>query len=1254
MFVIGIRIIFISILVSGISFCQRFSLPNSPVAKSGVLDLSSLNSETVNSENSFLVNLDGEWEFFWAEELPLFSEKNLPNTKYMPVPSQWQLHSYPPEGYATYRLFVKLPVWPEKVPLSISMSDASSAYKMFVNGKLVSQNGKFGKSKMESEIFMQHRNFSIESDVSELEILVNVSNFHEFRGGLWDTIQLGDTSTIQKNAKQKYALDIILFSTLFIMGLYHLGLFLYRRKDSAPFYFGLFCLFIALRTIIVKDRILLDVFPFLPFGVIHRLDYLSFYYGSFLCIQFIHSFFRQEFSSKWYLIFKIIFIPCILFSVFLPMSYYIKVTNVVQGNLLLASLYTIYVLIHSIYKKRREAILFFIGFVGMSLLVVNDILKGMGFLGTPYLSSYGLLFFILFQSVIFSRRFASSFVLAEKLGEELAEKSDRLEEVAIELAELTSNLERKIEERTKDLEEAKSELEALNHFTKGISSLSNLKEIFIEISKYAHSKYNLIACWLFLTNEKNEYLYAYKAYSYERITDDKYNYMMNKKIPLDESGGILYLTFHRKKTFYMNKIRKFAFEIDQEIINTLETNSFLCVPLISKNESVGILAFSNMSKDMKLQKRDISSISNLCSHIAGVIETTHLLQQIETAKKQTEELNQLIKDLNEELDLHVIMRKVLTYVKNNFGIHHYAIYGVEQGKRHIKLLDCDFPDSISETDREIIRNLLIPIQDIKGAHAFTFHAKRPFYLPKIKKSGVTQEELFVIEKFKAKSFLMIPLILQNEPVGILDFSNDDKLDLNKSDISRLSILGEHLAGIIYGSNLFKQVQSEKEKSLLAHKETELQKQETINLNLLIKSLNEELDLRVIMKKVSNYVKENFKIQHYGLYSVNRDEITFSLLDVSFPDYVSEEDRDTILSFKIPVKDIKGAHSFTFKSRKPFYVPTVQNQKILSKTTDKEMFVIEKFRIQSFLMVPLILQNKPIGILDFYNEEKMNISKSDISRISILGEQLAGIIYSSNLFKQVQEEKEKALIAQKEAVKERNKSEKLLLNILPEDVATELKEKGSTEPVLFESVSVLFTDFKGFTQIAEKLSASELVKELDSCFIQFDKITERNGMEKLKTIGDSYMCAGGIPKKNKTHAIDAILAGLEIQSFMTQMKEIKEITGDPYWELRLGIHSGPLVAGVIGEKKFAYDVWGDTVNTASRMESSSTPGKINISGTTYSLVKDFFEFEYRGKVNAKNKGEVDMYYVLGIRNEYSENSDKKTPNNKFWELYSKIV
>lgn len=151
-----------------------------------------------------------------------------------------------------------------------------------------------------------------------------------------------------------------------------------------------------------------------------------------------------------------------------------------------------------------------------------------------------------------------------------------------------------------------------------------------------------------------------------------------------------------------------------------------------------------------------------------------------------------------------------------------------------------------------------------------------------------------------------------------------------------------------------------------------------------------------------------------------------------------------------------------------------------------------------------------------------------------------------------------------------------------------------------------------------------------------------------------MCAGGIPKRNQTHAIDSILAALEIQAFMNIMKQIKADQGLPFWELRLGIHSGPLVAGVIGEKKFAYDVWGDTVNTASRMESSGTPGKINISGTTYDMIREVFECDYRGKVNAKNKGEVEMYYVLGLKKEFSLSEDLRTPNENFWKFYETIA
>jgi class 3 adenylate cyclase len=230
--------------------------------------------------------------------------------------------------------------------------------------------------------------------------------------------------------------------------------------------------------------------------------------------------------------------------------------------------------------------------------------------------------------------------------------------------------------------------------------------------------------------------------------------------------------------------------------------------------------------------------------------------------------------------------------------------------------------------------------------------------------------------------------------------------------------------------------------------------------------------------------------------------------------------------------------------------------------------------------------------------------------------------------------------------ERDRSEKLLLNILPKDVATELKAIGKTEPKLFESVTIMFTDFVGFTKIAEHLTPVDLVQELDKCFSYFDQVMKKYKLEKLKTIGDSYMCAGGIPISNRTHHIDSMLAAMEIQSFMNKMKEIKAAHGFPYWELRLGLHSGNVVAGVVGEMKFAYDVWGDTVNTASRMESSGQPGKINISADTYNLISKYFDCEHRGKIKAKNKGEIDMYFVNKIRAEYARDTEGRIPNGQF--------
>lgn len=222
-----------------------------------------------------------------------------------------------------------------------------------------------------------------------------------------------------------------------------------------------------------------------------------------------------------------------------------------------------------------------------------------------------------------------------------------------------------------------------------------------------------------------------------------------------------------------------------------------------------------------------------------------------------------------------------------------------------------------------------------------------------------------------------------------------------------------------------------------------------------------------------------------------------------------------------------------------------------------------------------------------------------------------------------------LVAEKKEVEiQKKRSDDLLLNILPEEVAEELKTKGSAEAQLIDEVTVLFTDFKDFTQRSEKLSPKELVAEINVCFSAFDHIVQTHGVEKIKTVGDAYMAAGGLPTPNSTHAIDVVNAALAIQQFMEEYKIKREGEGKSSFEIRIGVHSGPVVAGIVGVKKFAYDIWGDTVNTASRMENNSEVGKVNISGTTYELVKDKFKCSYRGKIEAKGKGEIDMYFVEG--------------------------
>jgi class 3 adenylate cyclase len=312
--------------------------------------------------------------------------------------------------------------------------------------------------------------------------------------------------------------------------------------------------------------------------------------------------------------------------------------------------------------------------------------------------------------------------------------------------------------------------------------------------------------------------------------------------------------------------------------------------------------------------------------------------------------------------------------------------------------------------------------------------------------------------------------------------------------------------------------------------------------------------------------------------------------------------------------------------------------LLNKAVQDENFnhdpYVQKHQPQSVLCLPAIHQGKFLGVVYLEHRQAVQaFTPGRVELVNLLIVQMAVSIDNAILYRSLEEKvKERTLIIEeqkKELEKEKQKSDRLLYNILPASTAEELKETGKATPKSFESVTVLFTDFTGFTRIVERISPEELINTLNEVFVTFDEISKKYRLEPIKTIGDSFMCAGGIPEVNNTHPSDAVYAGLEMQEFIVQWNLKRVSNGLERLDLRLGIHTGPVIAGVIGMRKFAYDIWGDAVNVASRLESSGVPGEVNISHATHKLVSDLFLCESRGKIHAKHKGEIEMYLVKRI-------------------------
>ncbi len=294
-----------------------------------------------------------------------------------------------------------------------------------------------------------------------------------------------------------------------------------------------------------------------------------------------------------------------------------------------------------------------------------------------------------------------------------------------------------------------------------------------------------------------------------------------------------------------------------------------------------------------------------------------------------------------------------------------------------------------------------------------------------------------------------------------------------------------------------------------------------------------------------------------------------------------------------------------------YIDSLSNEEITRKIESEKLNYDFEKKIQA------TKEEQDIAMMEAMIEEEKKVSRQKLMKNVFIGGFSLAFVFLGIFF-----------IQRRRIAKERDRSDKLLLNILPAETAEELKATGESKARNYSLVTVMFTDFKNFTKHSENMTPEELVMEINYCYKEFDKINAKHNVEKIKTMGDGYMAAGGVPISNSTNPEDTVAAALEIQKFMENMKAERKNEGIPYFEVRIGIHSGPVVAGIVGLNKFAYDIWGDTVNIAARMESSGEAGKVNISGATYELIKEKYNCTYRGKVLAKNKGEIDMYYVEG--------------------------
>jgi signal transduction histidine kinase len=751
-----------------------------PKAVKGILDLREWDFERDGN-----INLDGEWEFFWrelpkTENLVLSEERK----EFLEVPRPW--NDYTPKnselqkekingkvggiGFATYRLKVLLG---KNTHLSIRSPNQGTAYELYVDNVFLFKSGKVTQS---AEDFLEGRSvdyLDLSSTQEEINFLFTISNHNHRDGGLWFSVTLGKKENIRKLQISNLSMELFVSGILFIMGIYHLSLFLLRGKDRSPLYFGLYCLLISLRTLITGDKFLHSLYPNLNTTLSLKLEYIPLYFGLPVFFEFLYSLFYQEVNQ---FIRKTILSVCSILTlmvVFLPSIIYTKTLIGYEIFLILTILYLLFILIKAVQNKREGSVIFLSGYIIFALVIVNDILHDNNTINTGYFAPWGFVVFIFSQSFLLTSRFAGAFKRVE---------------------DLSQNLEKKVEERTltldianREISASRKETEELNDLIKSINSVYGLTDVMRYVMYYLGLKYGYNTFWLVLFENKNSKINTSVCES-STLSEEASQYLKSLSLYPEELYSLCD-TFRAQKLNYL-EINDSRLSIkDTELLETVGFSYLFHLPYVIYGECIGILTLHKV-KGESISIEEQNELVRFTEHIAGAVYNSILYQDSQKARelaelsfRKTLSLNEKIQVIIQSKSIDEIFERIYDQFSQKYGLNAYVVYILDKENGLINVFKIYGNINADTEFFNVLYKNQISIKDQNSIHRLCILKNKSFLTTKVRLPNPCKIEEDIILHGGINAFYIVPLVIDNESFGSISFS-DNKFQ--RSDIDKLT------------------------------------------------------------------------------------------------------------------------------------------------------------------------------------------------------------------------------------------------------------------------------------------------------------------------------------------------------------------------------------------------------------------------------------------------------------------------------------